>query len=66
MTDQIPDTFLFRDEDYELIGMMGGELIMPQDFKMEPEALHTACWRGFYSTYEINNDGIFLKNMIKV
>lgn len=63
MTAQISDTFLFKGEEYSLVGTSGGELITPYDFGMKPKALHTACWRGFYSTYEITDDGIFLKNM---
>lgn len=63
MTAQISDTFLFKGEEYTLVGMSGGELITPYDFGMKPEALHTACWRGFYSTYEISADEIFLKDM---
>jgi len=38
-------------------------LISPQDFGMEPGFIHTACWRGFYSTYEIRDDQIFLVEM---
>ena len=63
MTAQISETFFYKGEEYELVGMDGGDLISPLDFGMEPVALHTACWRGFYSTYEITRDGIFLKEM---
>ena len=63
MTAQISDTFMFKGEEYALVGISGGDLTSPYDFGMTPEALHTACWRGFYSTYEITDEGIFLKDM---
>ena len=63
MTGQIQDTFLYNGEKYELVAFKGGELITPQMYGMEPEALHTACWRGFFSTYEITDKGLFLVQM---
>lgn len=53
MTAQIPDTFIFNGEEYSLIGMKGGDLISPEQFGMLPGMLHTACYRGFYATYEL-------------
>jgi hypothetical protein len=64
MTAQIPDTFIYDGEEYELVALDGEGLIIPQDYGMEPEMLHTACYRGFYSTYEITNDGLFLTEMV--
>jgi hypothetical protein len=63
MTAQIPDTFLYKGEQYSLVALDGEKLITPQDYGMNPRMLHTACYRGFYSNYEINNDGLFLKEM---
>ncbi|ODG97124.1 MULTISPECIES: hypothetical protein [unclassified Nostoc] len=64
MTSQIPDTFLYQGEKYELVALDGERLITPQDYGMKPQMLHTACYRGFYSTYEITNDGLFLTEMV--
>lgn len=63
MTAQISDTFIYKGEEYQLIGFDGTGLMKPQDFGMEPESISSGCWRGFYSTYEITDDGIFLKEM---
>ena len=63
MTAQITDTFLFKGKPYQLIGITGGNLFSSQDFGIEAEFINTACWRGFYSTYEIIDKGIFLKDM---
>jgi hypothetical protein len=63
MTAQIPDTFFFKGEAYVLIGKEGGELASPRQFGMEPEMLHTACYRGFYATYELTEDGLYLREL---
>jgi hypothetical protein len=63
MTAQISDTFIYNGEEYRLIGIEGEGLATPQDFGMKPVAIHTACWRGYHSTYKITDDGIFLKEM---
>lgn len=62
-TAQIPDIIIFRGEKYDLIGLAGGQLFKPQNFGMEPVPLHTACWRGFYSTYVIKDKLLFLQKM---
>ena len=63
MTAQISDTFLFRGDEYSLIGMNGGDLTSPEQFGMEPEMIHTACYRGFYSTYELMEDALYLREL---
>ncbi len=63
MTAQITDTFLFKGKSYQLIGITGGDLFSSQDFGIEAEFINTACCRGFYSTYEIIDKGIYLKDM---
>jgi hypothetical protein len=64
MTSQIPDTFLYKGEEYELVALDGEGLVTPQDYGMQPQMLHTACYRGFYSTYEITDEGLFLTQMV--
>jgi hypothetical protein len=63
MTAQISDTFIFKGEDYSLIGMTEGELASPQQFGMEPEMIHTACYRGFYATYELTEEALYLRQL---
>lgn len=63
MTVQIPNTFLYNGEGYALILLKGEKLLSPEDYGMKPKIWHTACLEGFYSTYEITNDGLFLKEM---
>jgi len=43
--------------------MEGGELISPEQFGMRPEMIHTACYRGFYATYELTETGLYLREL---
>ncbi len=64
MTGQIRDTFLYKGETYFFVALDGEKLIIPEDYNMKPQPWSTGCWRGFYSTYEIINDSLFLKEMV--
>ena len=63
MTAQISDTFIFKGEGYALIGMTEGDLADPRKYGMEPEMIHTACYRGFYVTYELTEDALYLREL---
>lgn len=63
VTAQISDTFLFQGEEYSLIGLHGGELTTPEQFGMAPEMMHTACYRGYYATYELTDEGLYLRRL---
>ena len=63
MTGQIPDKVLYLNEEYSLVGVRGEPLYEPFDFGLTPISPHTANWRGFISTYEINNNSLNLKSM---
>ena len=63
MTAQIMNTFIYKDEEYGLIGLNGDKLIHPSQFGMEPIMLHTACYEGFYSTYKLTPSSLILQKM---
>lgn len=63
MTAQIADKFIYRGAAYDVIGVRGGELITPEQFGMTPTAGCTACWRGFYVTYELTSEGLYLREL---
>jgi len=63
MTGQISDTFLFKGNQYSLIGMSGAPLASPEQFGMKPEMIHTACYRGFYATYELTEEALYLREL---
>ncbi len=63
MTAQISDRFIFKGDEYSLIGMKGGDLASPEQFGMEPEMIHTACYRGFYASYELTEEALYLREL---
>ena len=63
MTAQISDTFIFEAEEYSLIGIRGGDLASPEQFGMEPKMLSTACYRGFFATYEVTREALYLREL---
>lgn len=64
MTAQITDTFILHDQEWELIGWQGEGLVDPAQFGMETEMLHTACYSGFYATYEIRDAALLLRDLV--
>ena len=63
MTAQIPDEFIFKGKKYELIGIKGDDLFSPETFGMEPEMIHTACYRGFYAKYRFTREVLYLSEL---
>lgn len=63
MTAQISDTFLFNGERYSMIGFKGGGLASPEQFGMTPVEIHTACCRGFYATYDLTDEALYLQKL---
>lgn len=63
MTAQISDRFRFKGDAYSLIGLNGGDLASPEQFGMEAEMIHTACYRGFYATYVFTEEALYLNEL---
>ena len=63
MTGQIPDTVIYKGEEYDLFGAIGSGMPSPLDFGLVPGPMHTACWRGFYVTYKVDNNRLYLDEM---
>ena len=63
MTAQISDTFYFKRYTYDLIGIAGGDLASPEQFGMEPEMMSTACYRGFYASYRLTDEALYLTKL---
>jgi hypothetical protein len=63
MTAQISDTFILDGNEYSLIGTRGWGLASPEQFGMKPEMLHTACYRGFFATYEVTKEALYLREL---
>lgn len=63
MTAQVPDKFIYQGTEYALIGIKGGNLFSPEQYGMEPVMIHTACYRGFYVTYELTQESLYLREL---
>ena len=51
MTGQVPDSLIFKQNSYSIVGLKGEGLPSPFDFGLEPVSPNTANWRGFIMTY---------------
>jgi hypothetical protein len=60
MTAQISDTFYYRKKPRALAGINGSGLFDPAQHGIKPVMISTACWRGYYCTYEVEDGGLFL------
>jgi hypothetical protein len=63
MTGQIPDSLIYQGETYEIVSLSGQELVAPAAFGLQPESIHTACWRGYYCTYAVKADSLHWQEM---
>ena len=63
MTAQIPDTFIFQGYQYSLIEITGNNLASLNKFGMEPKVIDTSCYRGYYATYELKENALYLKEL---
>jgi hypothetical protein len=53
MTAQITDSLHYAGTEYTLCECDGGPLFTPEAHGLQPVMMHTACWRGFYLSYEL-------------
>ena len=64
MTAQIPDQFLYKNEQFVLIGLKGSNLFKPEEYGIYPVMASTACYRGFVATYVITNKQLILNKLV--
>lgn len=60
MTAQINDEVFHRKIGFNMAGISGAGLFEPKDHGFEPVAMCTACWRGYYVRYAIENGHLLL------
>ena len=60
MTAQVSDRAFFKGDEYSIIGITG-ELVTPDQFSMTSEMISTACYRGFFATYELTEECFYLR-----
>lgn len=65
MSQQITDPFIGEGENWTFLGADNVyDLFDPEAFGLKPEALHTACWKGFVVTFSVESSELFLKNLL--
>lgn len=66
MTAQIGDIYKYKNERYTLVAVSGVIPFLPEDYGIEPQAAITACWRGYWCEYAIDDtltlDELYLHN----
>lgn len=64
MTAQIGDTVKFRGESYTMIWVEHPEAfnVNWSKYGVKPEMSSTACWRGYFCTYEAEENSLLLKD----
>lgn len=60
MTAQINDRVFHRKIGYSLAGVSGSSLYNPISSGVKPQAACSACWRGYYVTYQVSDSHLFL------
>ncbi|HEX9058807.1 MAG TPA: hypothetical protein VF941_01365 [Clostridia bacterium] len=63
MTVQIDDKFDYLNNEFSIIGIENGPLFEPSDYGFSPIALSSACWRGHYCKYSIENGFLILSQL---
>ncbi|MCX7748967.1 MAG: hypothetical protein N2645_19080 [Clostridia bacterium] len=63
MTIQIDDKVDYLNTEYSLIRIENGSLFEPSDYGFSPVVLSSACWRGHYCKYIIENGSLILSQL---
>ena len=63
MTGQVPDTLIYNNSSYSIVGLKGEEIPSPLDYGLWPVSPNTANWRGFILTFIIVEDHLNLHEM---
>jgi len=63
MTGQVPDSLIYNNSSYSIVGLKGEGLPSPLDFGLWPVSPNTANWRGFIMTFIIVEEHLNLHEM---
>ncbi len=63
MTAQIGDIYKYQKKEFTIVALSSAMLFDPKNFGLEPHARSTACWRGYWCEYSIENDELLLKDL---
>ena len=63
MTAQIGDIYKYQKKKFTIVASTSTMPFNPRNFGLEPHTSSTACWRGYWCEYSIENDELLLKNL---
>lgn len=63
MTAQIGDIYKYEKKEFTIVALSSAMLFDPKNFGMEPHPSSTACYRGYWCEYSIENDELLLKDL---
>ncbi len=66
MTAQIDDTLVWNRSTYSINAIAlenDDDLFDPDKYSLQPEMMHTACYRGYFCTYNILKNNLFLSKL---
>ena len=63
MTAQVSDTLIFEGTEFSIAAIEKKWPFKPQDHGFEPVGMSTACWRGYYCVYNVNQGGLVLERL---
>ncbi|QSQ17448.1 hypothetical protein [Myxococcus landrumensis] len=63
MTAQISDSLIFRERQFALAAADGEGLFNPEQQRLSPQMISTACYRGYWCTYEVIAESLRLQQL---
>ncbi len=63
MTAQIGDIYKYQKKDYSVVALSSPNLFDPKNYGLEPHPSSTACYRGYWCEYAIDDGELILKDL---
>ena len=63
MTAQIGDIYRYGKKKYQIVAISAGMPFNPKHYGLEPHPSSTACYRGYWCEYSVDDEKLVLKNM---
>lgn len=63
MTAQISDKYFYNGKEYCIVALSKTIGFNPEDYGLEPHTSSSACWRGYWCEYSIEDNHLMLKSL---
>jgi hypothetical protein len=64
LTTQVSNKVIYHKDSFDLVGYTDDGLINPEKFGVKLKPITSLCWRGYISSYQIDNENQFLLNSL--